>query len=123
MSYRLYQYNKCSTCRAAIKFLKAKEIEFEVIDISSHIPSSDELNQVIDFYNGDHKKLFNTAGRVYRELGLKDKVAFFSREEAIAQLRSDGMLIKRPLLISNSVSIAGFNGIKWEEAIKKGCGE
>ncbi|MCL4881587.1 arsenate reductase family protein [Streptococcus suis] len=96
-----YEYPKCSTCRAAKAELKSLGLEFEAIDIKSTPPSAEELKAWMEATGLELKKYFNTSGNSYRELGLKDKFASLSLEQALNLLANDGMLIKRPLLIQD----------------------
>lgn len=93
-----YEYPKCSTCRKAKAELKTLGVEVEAIDIKLNPPQVDTLKSWLD--SGiELKKLFNTSGNSYRELGLKDKLPTLSVDEALALLAADGMLIKRPILV------------------------
>ncbi len=94
-----YEYPKCSTCRAAKAELNGLGLEFEAIDIKATPPSVDQLKSWMEATGLELKKYFNTSGNSYRELGLKDRFAELTVEEALGLLAEDGMLIKRPLLI------------------------
>ncbi|WP_017352782.1 arsenate reductase family protein [Clostridium sp. ZBS12] len=104
----LVQYPKCSTCKKALKFLKENNFEIEVRDIINETPTREELLEWIDKSNLEFKKFFNTSGKVYKELNLKDKINSMTKEEAIELLSSNGMLIKRPILINENLVIVGF---------------
>ncbi|ACD22568.1 arsenate reductase family protein [Clostridium botulinum] len=104
----LVQYPKCSTCKKALKFLKENNFEIEVRDIVNETPTREELLEWIDKSNLEFKKFFNTSGKVYKELNLKDKINSMTKEEAIELLSSNGMLIKRPILINENLVIVGF---------------
>ncbi|NFH91005.1 arsenate reductase family protein [Clostridium botulinum] len=104
----LVQYPKCSTCKKALKFLKENDLEIEVRDIVNETPRKEELLEWIDKSNLEFKKFFNTSGKVYKELNLKDKVNSMTKEEAVELLSSNGMLIKRPILINENLVIIGF---------------
>ncbi|EES51244.1 arsenate reductase family protein [Clostridium botulinum] len=104
----LVQYPKCSTCKKALKFLKEDDLEIEVRDIVNETPTKEELLEWIDKSNLEFKKFFNTSGKVYKELNLKDKVNSMTKEEAVELLSSNGMLIKRPILINENLVIIGF---------------
>ncbi|MGT2828651.1 arsenate reductase family protein [Streptococcus hillyeri] len=93
-----YEYPKCSTCRKAKAELKSLGIEVEAIDIKTNPPQLAILKSWLDS-GVELKKLFNTSGNSYRELGLKDKLSTLSVDEALALLAADGMLIKRPILV------------------------
>ena len=96
-----YEYPKCSTCRAAKAELKKLGLEFEAIDIKTTPPKAAQLKEWMDATGLELKKYFNTSGNSYRELGLKDKFADLTVDEALDLLANDGMLIKRPLLIKD----------------------
>lgn len=104
----LVQYPKCSTCKKALKFLKENNFEIEVRDIVNETPTREELLEWIDKSNLEFKKFFNRSGKVYKELNLKDKINSMTKEEAIELLSSNGMLIKRPILINEDLVIVGF---------------
>jgi len=115
---KLYQYPNCSTCRKAIKFLREKEVEFESIDITKQPPSEDELQSMLESYNGELRKLFNTSGMQYRELNMKEKLPTMQAQEAIELLAANGKLIKRPFLLNlNNQGIVGFKQADWEAFI------
>ncbi len=117
MKFKFYQYDKCSTCRAAIKFLTSHKIEAEKIDITENPPSIKELKEMAKRYEGDFKRLFNTSGLVYREMGLSKKIKSFSEKEALELLSKNGRLVKRPFLISDNVGLVGFKEADWKKAI------
>ena len=96
-----YEYPKCSTCRAAKAELKKLGLEFEAIDIKTTPPKAAQLKEWMDATGLELKKYFNTSGNSSRELGLKDKFADLTVDEALDLLANDGMLIKRPLLIQD----------------------
>jgi len=110
---KLYQYPSCSTCRKAVKFLQQHGCEFESLVITDTAPSKDELAMMLDSYDGDIKKLFNTSGVQYRELKMKDKLPSMNAEDAIDLLSNNGKLIKRPFLIKDSQGIVGFREELW----------
>lgn len=108
-------YPKCSTCIKAKKYLENKNIKFDTRDIVLDTPNVDELKKYIDISGVDIKKFFNTSGMKYRELGLKEKLSTMSNDEMIELLASDGMLIKRPLLVSDNKVLIGFKEKEWSE--------
>ena len=112
------EYNKCSTCKKAKKFLDDNNIEYNDRSIKEEVPTSEELSKWIDKFDIPVKKLFNTSGIKYRELNLKDKLINMSDKEKIKILSSDGMLIKRPLLISEDKILIGFKEKEWYEYFK-----
>lgn len=110
----ILHYPKCDTCRKALNYLKDKGIEFEARDIKETPPSQAELADWLGRSGLPVKKFFNTSGQIYKALGLKDKVADMSEEEAIALLASDGMLVKRPILLAGEKVLVGFKKEEWE---------
>ena len=109
------EYPKCSTCKKAKKYLEEHGIEFEDRHIVEENPTKEELAEWIRISGKPVKKLFNTSGMKYRELGLKDKLPHMSEEEQIELLASDGMLVKRPLLIDGEMVLTGFKEAEWPE--------
>lgn len=101
-------YPRCSTCQKALKHLKEKNISVKERHIVEDVPTKEELLTWIKEYNQGIKPFFNTSGKLYRELQLKDKVAGMSEEEAAELLSSNGMLIKRPILILDHQFIIGY---------------
>lgn len=100
-------YAKCSTCQKAKKWLDDNNIEYTLRDIVLETPTEEELSIWIKESGLDIKKFFNTSGMKYRELGLKDKLDNMSFDEKVKLLSSDGMLIKRPLIVGEKI-IPGF---------------
>lgn len=111
----LYSYSKCSTCKKAIKFLENNNIKFELKDISM---TELELNEILKYVNID--KIYNTCGKSYRELNLKEVKKTMSVEEQIKLLSSDKMLIKRPVLFLDNGVLVGFNEKNWTEVLLEG---
>lgn len=107
------QYPKCSTCRKAAKWLQDNNIEVESRHIVEANPTAEELSIWIDRSGLDIKKFFNTSGKVYKENNLKEVVKTASREELIKLLASDGMLVKRPLLVGDDFVLVGFKESDW----------
>ena len=111
----LIWYPKCSTCQKAKKYLEEHNISFETRDIVLDTPSKNELKEYLKRSNKEIKKFFNTSGLKYRELNLKDKIPNMSEDEILALLESDGMLIKRPILVTNNKVLIGFREKEWSE--------
>lgn len=109
------EYPKCSMCKKAKKYLEEHGIEFEDRHIVEENPTKEELAEWIRISGKPVKKFFNTSGMKYRELGLKDKLPQMSEEEQIELLASDGMLVKRPLLIDGEMVLTGFKEAEWPE--------
>ena len=112
------EYPKCSTCRNAKKWLEDHKIEFVDRHIIENNPTEEELTKWIKESKKDIKKWFNTSGMKYKELNLKDKLVNMSEKEKIKILASDGMLIKRPILITDKGVLVGFREAEWEESFK-----
>ncbi|MBP1613041.1 MAG: ArsC family transcriptional regulator [Bacteroidetes bacterium] len=109
------QYPACSTCQKAKKWLTENKIEFANRLIVEEHPTAEELKQWIPKSGLPIKKLFNTSGVIYKELGLKDKLATMSEEEQIELLASNGKLVKRPLVVTESFVLVGFKPDEWEK--------
>ena len=109
------EYPKCSTCKKAKQYLEEHGIEFEDRHIVEENPTKEELAEWIRISGKPVKKFFNTSGMKYRELGLKDKLPQMSEEKQIELLASDGMLVKRPLLIDGEMVLTGFKEAEWPE--------
>ena len=111
------EYPKCSTCKKAKKWLGGKGIVFEDRHIVEKNPTAEELREWIKKSGLDIKRFFNTSGMKYRDLGLKDKLADMEEEEKLTLLSSDGMLVKRPLVVGDNVVLVGFKEKEWGEAL------
>lgn len=110
-------YPKCSTCQKAKKFLIENRIEVEERHIVEDGPNKEELLKWMNLFDGESKKFFNTSGLVYREMKLKDKVKIMTREEMAEVLATNGMLIKRPLVVLDNRILIGFNEGVWKEVL------
>ena len=110
-------YDKCSTCKKALKWLDEKGAEYTMRPIKEENPSCDELRDWQQKSGLPLRRFFNTSGMLYRELGLKDKLDTMSEDELLKLLAGDGMLVKRPLLVSEKAVIPGFNEKTWEAVI------
>jgi arsenate reductase (glutaredoxin) len=113
MSVKIYEYNRCGTCRNALKYLTAKGINFETVAIRETPPTIKELESMIK-QTGDIKKLLNTSGVDYRSLNMKDKVKTHSEKEILKLLSQNGNLIKRPFVIYGDKGITGFKESDWD---------
>ena len=111
-------YPKCSTCQKAKKWLDENKIEYEERHIIEQNPTEEELIKWIDKSGLEIKKFFNTSGMKYKELNLKEKLLNMKDEEKIHILSTDGMLVKRPLLITNKYILVGFKEKEWNEKLK-----
>lgn len=117
MKNLLIWYPKCSTCQKARKFLENNKISFEERHIVENTPTKEELRTWIEQSELKTKNFFNTSGLVYKELNLKEKLPSMTKEEKLELLASNGMLIKRPLLISDKQILVGFKEKEWREKI------
>lgn len=111
-------YPKCSTCRKAKKWLDEKGISYRLRDIQKENPSAEELSRWQEASGLPLKRFFNTSGLQYRALDLKNRLPDMSREEQLTLLASDGMLVKRPLLVGDDFVLPGFREADWEKALK-----
>lgn len=109
------EYPKCSTCIKAKKYLDENKMKYKDRMIKEETPTQEELTNWIKKYNIEIKKLFNTSGLKYKELNLKEKLPNMSDEEKIKLLASDGMLIKRPLVVTEDRIIIGFREKDYQE--------
>ena len=114
---KVYCYSKCSTCKKALKWLDEKKIEHEVIDIKADHPDEDALRKYYAISGLPLKRFFNTSGMQYRELELSKKLPDMGEEEQFRLLASDGMLVKRPLLVGDGFVLTGFKQSEWEEKL------
>ena len=112
-------YPKCSTCRKAQDWLDANGIAYELRDIKTENPAYDELAAWHKQSNLPLKKFFNTSGLQYKALQLKDKLPTMSEDEQLELLASDGMLVKRPILIDDDFVLVGFKEADWASALGK----
>ena len=112
-------YPKCSTCQKAKAWLDSHGLTYEARDIKSDHPSKEELRQWHTTSGLPLKRFFNTSGQAYKVLGLKDKLPTLSEEEQLALLASDGMLVKRPLLVDDAFVLVGFKPAEWETVLSK----
>lgn len=110
-------YPKCTTCQRAEKWLKDKKAEYELRDIKLDNPASDELAVWYKKSGLPLKKFFNTSGLLYKSLDLKNKLPEMSEEEMLRLLATDGMLVKRPILIGDDFVLVGFKEDEWEKAL------
>ena len=113
----LIEYPPCSTCKKAEKWLESHGFSFETRHIKENRPTAQELRQWQQQSGLPLKKFFNTSGMIYRDLQLKDKLPTMSEEEQYELLATDGMLVKRPILLHEGKVLVGFREKEWEAAL------
>ena len=111
-------YPKCTTCQKARKWLDENQITYVLRDIKEENPSYDELAAWYKRSGLPLKKFFNTSGQLYKSMELKDKLPGMSEEELLHLLATDGMLVKRPLLVGDDFVLVGFKQAEWESRLK-----
>ena len=114
---KVYCYSRCSTCKKALKWLENNKIEHIVIDIKINHPDEKTLRALHKKSGLQLKRFFNTSGQLYREMELSKKLPDMSEDEMFKLLASDGMLVKRPLLVAENAVIPGFKEDAWKEAL------
>lgn len=112
---RIYTYEKCGTCRSAIKFVTARGWKAEVIPIREQPPTKAELKKMLNLVGGEVRRLFNTSGLDYKVLGMKDKLPAMNEAEVIDLLSKNGNLVKRPFVLSAKGGTVGFKQEDWEK--------
>ena len=112
-------YPKCTTCQKAQKWLDENGISYTFRDIKMEHPTYEELSAWHQRSGLPLKKLFNTSGLLYKSMGLKDKLPQMSEDEMLKRLATDGMLVKRPLLVGDDFVLVGFKEAEWESRLKK----
>lgn len=110
-------YPKCSTCKKAETLLKEKKADYILRNIQQNNPTKEELRKWIEKSGLETRRFYNTSGLKYKELKLKEKLPEMSFEEQLDLLASDGMLVKRPLLISDDFVLVGFKQSEWEQVL------
>lgn len=111
------EYPKCSTCRNAKKWLENNGLEFEDRNIVTENPTKEELKEWIKRSGLEMKKWFNTSGLKYKEMNLKEKLLSMTDEEKVKLLASDGMIVKRPILITSKGICVGFKEEEWKKIL------
>ena len=118
--YLFIEYPKCSTCKKAKKFLDDNNIKYVDRNIVTDNPTKEELKKFLEISGKDIKTFFNTSSNLYKELHLKDKLPSMTLDEKLELLASDGMLVKRPLLVGDDFVLTGFKDSIWNEVIING---
>ena len=116
---KIYCYPKCTTCKKALKWLDERGISYELTDISRENPTEEQLRQWYAKSGLPLKKFFNTSGMIYKNMGLSKKLPEMSEDEQLALLATDGMLVKRPLVIDDNFVLTGFREADWEQKMLK----
>ena len=111
------EYPKCSTCQKAKKWLDENGVKYIDRHIKEDNPSAEELKSWYEKSGQPLKKFFNTSGLIYKNMGLKDKLPEMTEEEQLDLLASDGMLVKRPLIVGDDYVLIGFKVKEWEEKL------
>lgn len=113
------EYPSCTTCKKAKAWLQSKGLEFTARHIKEENPTAEELSGWQEKSGLELKKFFNTSGLVYKDLGLKDKLPTMTREEQLDLLASNGMLVKRPIVVTEDAVLVGFKEKDWEKLLQK----
>ena len=114
---KVYCYSKCTTCKKALKWLDDNKVEYKLIDIKENHPDEKTLRQLHKKSGLPLKTFFNTSGQLYREMELSKKLPEMSEDDMFKLLASDGMLVKRPLLITPGAVLTGFKEEDWRKAL------
>ena len=112
---KFYGYKKCSTANKAKKWLKENNFDFEEIDLIDSPPTKEEMRKIYEDSKYELKKFFNTSGMLYKQMNLKDKLPDMSEEEQLELLATDGMLVKRPIVVDEDIVLTGFKAAEWEK--------
>lgn len=111
-------YRKCNTCQKALKWLEEHNVEFDERPIVEENPTYEELKTWYAKSGMPLKKFFNTSGLLYKDMGLKDKLPTMSEDEQLKLLATNGMLVKRPLVVGDDFVLTGFREKEWEEKLR-----
>ena len=112
------EYPKCSTCQKAKKWLDENGFQYQDRHIKEQNPTLEELKEWYEKSGLPLKRFFNTSGLLYKSMNLKEKLPLMSEEEQLALLASDGMLVKRPIIVCDNLILTGFREKEWEEKLK-----
>ena len=115
---KVYCYPRCTTCKKAVKWLEENGIDYEYKHIVEETPSKEDIKKYYKESGLPLKRFFNTSGNVYKELNLKEKLTEMSEDEQFELLASNGMVLKRPLLIGKDFVLVGFKEAEWIEKLK-----
>ena len=117
MNLTVLCYKKCSTCQKALKWLDANGISYVERPVREENPTLEELKEWYRMSGLSLKRFFNTSGNIYKEMSLKDKLPSMSEDEQLALLATNGMLVKRPLVVGNGFVLTGFKEAEWKEKL------
>ncbi|MDE7253654.1 MAG: arsenate reductase family protein [Acetatifactor sp.] len=117
MNTLFIEYPKCTTCQKAKKWLTEHQVDFEDRNISEENPTKEELEQWYKVSGLPLKKFFNTSGQLYRQMELKEKLATMAESEMLELLASNGMLVKRPIVVQGDCVLVGFKEAEWAERL------
>ncbi len=117
--FQVYCYSKCTTCKKALRWLDEKGIDYAAIDIKEDHPDEESIRRYYSMGSLPLKRFFNTSGKLYREMELSKRLPEMGEDEQFALLATDGMLVKRPLLVGDGFVLAGFKENEWEEKLLK----
>ncbi len=120
---KVYCYSKCTTCKKALKWLDDNHIDYELVDIKENNPDEKTLRILHKMSGLPLRKFFNTSGKLYKEMELSKKLNDMSEDEMFKLLSSDGMLVKRPVLITKDKVLTGFKEDDWREVCGKAGGK
>ena len=115
---KIYCYNRCTTCKKALKWLDDNGVAYELTDIKTDHPDEAALRSYYKTSGLPLKRFFNTSGIQYREMGLSQKLKEMTEDEQLALLATDGMLVKRPLVVGDDFVLVGFKEAEWAEKMK-----
>ena len=115
---KVYCYSKCTTCKKALKWLDENKIKYELIDIKEDHPDEKTLKILHKMSGLPLRRFFNTSGLIYREMELSKKLPNMSEEEMFKLLASDGMIVKRPLLVTDDKVLVGFKEEEWKSLLR-----
>lgn len=112
---KVYAYDGCDTCRKALAFLKQRQIAHQVIPIREQPPTLAELQAMLERYDGNLRKLFNTSGLDYKALNIKDALPGMTPKQALELLARNGRLVKRPFVVGKGIGVVGFDAAAWDK--------
>ena len=114
---KVYCYDRCTTCKKALKWLNDNAIPYEMLDIKANHPGVEELRNYYEQSTLPLKRFFNTSGGLYRELNLSSRLGSMTEEDQLALLSTDGMLVKRPLVVGDGFVLVGFKEEEWRRVL------